>query len=387
MANNNSCPICFSGFTKELISLNNIPVFNNILHNSREQALKAHRGDFSLRFCEECGHLFNGTYQAELLKYSTNYENSLHFSPKFQDFAKQLANHLVENYNIRNKNILEVGCGKGDFLNMICEAGNNRGFGFDESYEPSGHELSFVTYFQEFYSKKHAHLPVDLLVCRHVLEHIESPHKFIAEINGITSNYNPVFYFEVPNGIYTLRDMGIWDLIYEHFSYFNPVSLATLFRNNGYYIQTVSELYNNQFLGIEFFKNKVSNKSSPGYLLEEINNLAQNFKKAYHEKIAYWNDNLEIFKKEGKTVVVWGGGSKGVTFLNVLPTQDLIFNIVDINPRKNGMFVSGSGQQFISPNDLVNKEPDIIILMNPIYKEEIKQTLKSLNLNPEILPA
>jgi hypothetical protein len=62
-------------------------------------------------------------------------------------------------------------------------------------------------------------------------------------------------------------------------------------------------------------------------------------------------------------------------FLNMVPTRDSIRYVVDINPRKQGMYVAGSGQQIVPPAFLQHYQPDLIIMMNPIYTEEIRQQL------------
>ena len=51
------------------------------------------------------------------------------------------------------------------------------------------------------------------------------------------------------------------------------------------------------------------------------------------------------------------------------------------------MFVAGAGQQIVPPTFLQANPPDIVILMNPNYQQEIGQTLHSLGLSPKILVA
>ena len=82
---------------------------------------------------------------------------------------------------------------------------------------------------------------------------------------------------------------------------------------------------------------------------------------------------------------MWGSGSKGVTFLNVLQTQNQIRHIVDINPRKQGKFIPGSGQQIIAPEALKANPPDVIIIVNAIYESEIQQQLQEMGLTPKFV--
>ena len=90
---------------------------------------------------------------------------------------------------------------------------------------------------------------------------------------------------------------------------------------------------------------------------------------------------------QGQRAVVWGAGSKGVTFMNALKAQDVIEYAIDINPRKKGMFVSGSGQEIVPPEFLQSYRPEFIIIMNPNYEKEIGGQLEALDVPSEILLA
>jgi hypothetical protein len=88
-----------------------------------------------------------------------------------------------------------------------------------------------------------------------------------------------------------------------------------------------------------------------------------------------------------RRTVVWGAGSKGVTFLNILPNSHQISYVVDINPRKHGMFVAGSGQKIVPPSFLVEYRPDVVVVMNAIYIDEIRRTMEDLGLSVEYVVA
>ena len=59
--------------------------------------------------------------------------------------------------------------------------------------------------------------------------------------------------------------------------------------------------------------------------------------------------------------------------------------VVDINPNRQNTYMAGTGQKIISPDFLREYQPDLVIVMNSIYYEEIKQTLSRLSLDPEII--
>jgi SAM-dependent methyltransferase len=384
------CPVCGSSAIHIFIDITDMPVLCNVLWSSREEARSAPRGRIKLGFCADCGHIYNYAFDPDLMHYSQEYENSLHFSPHFQEYANGLARRLVETYNIRNKSVIDVGCGKGDFLTLICELGQNAGYGFDRSYTPerATHlRTDRVTFVQDFYSDKYSQYKADLVCCRHVLEHIQTPVEFVRGIrHSIGDRPDTVVFFEVPNVLYTLRDMGIWDLIYEHCSYFSAPSLARVFSQLGFRIAGINELYHGQFLGIDTIMG--SNGLDEPQLESEVSSLRElvsAFSDRHRSKVEIWRGHLTRFSAGKQRVVVWGGGSKGVTFLNTFNAREQVPYMVDINPRKHGMFVAGTGQRIVPPEFLQEYKPDIVIIMNRVYDEEIRNTTNQLGLHPEFL--
>jgi SAM-dependent methyltransferase len=373
------------------VHIANVPIHCNLLWPTRAAALASPRGAITLAFCETCGHVFNRAFDPALMEYTQAYENSLHFSPRFQQYADALAVRLVERYNIRNKDVIDVGCGKGDFLAMVCEHGNNRGFGFDPSYVPENmapEKAARMSIVQDFYSSKYAGTKADLITCRHVLEHIRYPREFVKNVREtVGERMNTIVFFEMPNVMYTLKDLGIWDLIYEHCSYFSVPSLREVFRASGFTVKELHELYEGQFLGIDTVA-----APEPGAGLDPatpadvrvVDGFVRKFSDEYAAKVKHWKGRLQEWSSAKKKVAVWGGGSKGVTFLNVLQPGETVGCMVDINPRKQGMFVSGTGQAVVGPEYLRTYKPDVVIIMNPVYKDEISSTLTALGLSVTI---
>jgi hypothetical protein len=196
-----------------------------------------------------------------------------------------------------------------------------------------------------------------------------------------------VVFFEVPNVLYTLRDLGIWDLIYEHCSYFSPPSLSHLFRASGFDIRKEEELYEGQFLGIDALPSARPSATGRPDNLGEIHHLVDRFAAAYLDKVESWGDEFTRLRAAGAKVAVWGGGSKGVMFLNTLRPGDAVTCMVDINPRKQGMFVAGVGVPVVAPHALTKLCPDIVVVMNPIYRDEIRESLERLGIGARIVEA
>jgi hypothetical protein len=383
------CPVCAADDARVFFELPGIPVFANVLCDDRLTALTAPRGDMRLAFCDCCGHLFNAAFEPERMNYNARYENSLHYSPSFQHYADGLAERLVTRYDLRGKDIIEIGSGRGDFLRALCRLGCNRGAGFDPGY-PGDVTLDpgeAVTFETEPFSERHAQHPADLIVARHVLEHIAAPREFLAMIRRAVGRRSPALFFEVPNARFTLSELSVWDLIYEHVSYFTAESLAYLFAASGFAVQAVEPAFGGQYLALDACPAGDPATQPP---LPDTQSLAvdvQSFVSRFQAKLADWQGRLQAARAAGREVVVWGSGSKGVTFLNLLPDRDLVRAIVDINPRKHGKFVAGSGQEIIPPERLRDLRPQVVVVMNPIYAAEIRDMLSNLGLSAEILVA
>lgn len=385
-----SCYVCKSRYLEVFFEMLDVPVHCNLLWPNQQAARNCRRGHIKLAFCPSCGFITNVAFDPARLEY-TQYENSLHYSPRFQDYAQSLAARLQERYNLHNKDIIEIGCGQGDFLLLLCEIGNNRGVGFDPSYVAKIHHGQVkerVKFIQDFYSERYTDYQGDLICCRHTLEHIQNPKDLLNPLRrAIGAQINTAVFFEVPNALHTFRNLAIWDIFYEHCSYFTPASLGRTFSFFGFRVCELTEEFDGQFLSLEALPAEdvaFSTNEQLGevkQLASDVTSFAANFK----NKLESWRSELEQIKDKGQRAVMWGAGSKGITFLNVLNIQDQIKYVVDINPRKQGMYTAGTGQQIVPPEFLRDYQPDVVIVINPIYKSEIQQITTSLGLIPEFV--
>ena len=57
--------------------------------------------------------------------------------------------------------------------------------------------------------------------------------------------------------------------------------------------------------------------------------------------------------------------------------------IVDINPFRHGKWLAGIGKQVEAPESLVGYAPDLVVIMNPIYLDEIRGRLETMGISAE----
>jgi hypothetical protein len=190
----------------------------------------------------------------------------------------------------------------------------------------------------------------------------------------------------VPNVIRILENCAFEDIYYEHCSYFSPGSLARLFRKFGFDVIELQTAYDGQYILLEAKPaNHLRKNEHP--LSENIDTLTDwviGFERTYPSVLHHWETQLYRFKQKSKRVVIWGGGSKGVAFLNVVDVSAIIEYVVDINPFRQQTFMAGTGQRIVAPTFLKSYQPDVVIVMNAIYREEVRCELNRLGLKPVV---
>jgi SAM-dependent methyltransferase len=386
------CPSCGASGLELFYTLHNVPAYSCVLMESREEALQCPRGDMKLGFCHQCGFITNRSFDPMMQEFSSRYEETQGFSACFSGFAKSLAQRLIDKYNLRNKTILEIGCGKGEFLTLLCQLGNCKGIGIDPTYvagrnpnEAAG-KLEFIN---DFYSEKYAHLQADMICCRHTLEHIAPVGDFLRMLRRtIGDKTNTLVFFEVPDVHRILNEGAFWDIYYEHCSYFTAGSLARLFCASGFEIDDLYLDYDGQYIMITAYPmaDATMSKLPIENDMPSLTASLEKFKTQCAAKINFWQTTLSEDCTNGQKTVIWGSGSKGVAFLSTLKNGNYIEFGVDINPYKQSKFMPGTGQQIVAPQFLAQYQPGTIIVMNPIYCDEIQRDLDRLNVRAELLP-
>ena len=333
---------------------------------------------------------FNDVFNPSLLEYSTRYESTQIFSPTFVAYHQSLAQRLIEQYDIHGKQIIEIGCGQGEFLTLLCNLGNNDGVGFDPVYNDdiSQKADSRIKFIKDFYSENYSYLSVDFICCKMTLEHIAEVENFVKMIRrSIGNKLDTIIFFQVPDVTRILRELAFWDIYYEHCSYFSSISLSRLFRRCGFEIIMLEREYSDQYLVLTARPNmgQMGDKNHD----RDHDLLASDvayFQANYRSQIEKFQEDLLDEIISDQKVVIWGASSKGVAFLTALEASETIEFVVDINPNKHGTFMAGSGKKIVSPDFLREYMPDTVIVMNPIYSNEIKNLLTSINVSAKIKP-
>jgi SAM-dependent methyltransferase len=304
-------------------------------------------------------------------------------------FIDGVAERLVDRHELRNRTIIEIGCGRGEFLTLLCEKGANRGYGFDPSLQ-DGREFAAgdgrVKLIRDYYGAKYAEIPADFVCSLSVLEDIDRPGEFLANIRATIGTRESKAYFEVFNGRRALAAFSGWSINYEQCSYWGPKSLRTVVNRSGFAVVDEGPCYGNgEYLYVDVVASSIPEKLKPTDARAMPDEISR-FSAQYAAACQQWQDKLRQLTASGKKVAVWGTGAKGINFLNAMADEG-IESVIDINPKRQGKFIPGSGHLVGTPESLVEYRPDVIVVTNPLYSEEIRQQVADLGLACRFLPA
>jgi hypothetical protein len=384
------CPVCAGADTTELGHQPAVPTNNAILCDDAVTALAWPLGSFRLTLCRSCGFVFNADFDPRLVEYSGRIEETQAFSPHFVRYAESLALEWIDRYDIRRQTVLEVGCGKAEFLSLMCELGDNDGIGYDPAVHldrvdaATADRLVLVT---ELFGDDQIALDAEALVCRHTLEHIREVHDFLSMLHRWAAQRRepPIVLFEVPDVERVLDEVAFWDVFYEHCSYFTTDSLRFAFERAGFEVLDIRRVYDGQYLVLEARPGSGSESAVEAQNVPAVVARAERFVDRYRSMTAACRANLEQFVAAGKTVALWGGGAKAVSFLTSLDIGHLVAFAVDVNPNKQGKFLVGAGHSVVGPQQLRDCRSLQLIVMNPVYMAEITQVVEDLAIDAQIM--
>ena len=372
------CPSCGASASREpLYRQHRLPVQSCLMPASAEEAKAIARRDLELLQCPDCGLVYNRHFDPSTQIFNPGYEETQGFSPTFRRFARNLAEQLNQRWSLNGKTVIEVGCGKGEFLALLCKQAHCQGIGIDPAHDPERQPESGwdrVVYEQRYFDRGDIGLKADYLVCRHTLEHIGPVGDFLATVHEVcrAGGIREVF-FEIPAAARIFDEGAFWDIYYEHANYFDSAALEQAFARAGFETTGIEWLFDNQYLGIyaQAVPEPPDTAAPPRVFSGQ--RLA--------ETTRQWTKRID--QADGQ-VVIWGSGSKGVAFIHAVDPNGEVPAAIDINPYRQGRCMPGTGQPILAPEALKSLQPALVIIMNPIYREEISEMIDALGLAPEI---
>jgi SAM-dependent methyltransferase len=385
------CPACAQPAAEPFVEVEGLPVHVGVLWRTAADAVAAPRGPLRMVLCVRCGYVWNTAFDPGLLDYEQDYDNALHGSALFRRFEAATVEHLVERYQLRGRTVAEVGCGDGRFLGLLCAAGAARAVGFEPGYRPerrSPEASDQVEILAVPYSADHPDRGADLVAVRQVLEHMADPVGFLRTLRAGIGDRDTALYVDVPNGARITDDLAFWDLMYEHCGSYVTPALRQVAAAAGFAVTAVRPAHAGQFLVLEARPAGVGAPPDRAEVADEVAShvdRAARFGAAFERRVAQWREQLADHARHGATVVAWGAGGRAVNFFNTVGIGPEVAAVVDLNPAKQHTYLAGTGHEIVPPDRLTEDlRPDVVIVVNGVYADEVRTDLGARGLVPKI---
>ena len=379
-----ACPGCGSALLGAELFLARQPVILNYRFESETAAKSVTRRDIHLRECNDCGLIFNAILDYAAIPYDEHYDNRQNFSASFTALLEQTADTLAQRYLPRGGTVLEVGCGKGEFLKLFCARAQVNGIGFDTSCEASGTSSDGrVTFFQRYVTPADVQKKIDVVVCRHVVEHVPQIGEFFHLLHGIAvAGGNATVYVETPAFEWIVEHQAFWDVFYEHCNYFPTRTLRQLAERAGFTVLDHRLIFDGQYQALELRPGAAKAAAPP--LLDQRGPVLRAFADSLASSLSEVTQRLASHGS-ARGWAIWGAGAKGVSLAMALTAAPPAF-VIDSNPAKQGMFLPGTGIPVIAPTDPQVSTVAVILVANPNYLVEMRASLDQVGCSAQLLP-
>jgi hypothetical protein len=386
--------MCKSEDTIAVFKKSGQPRYSLERHFSRESALNAKRENVDFYFCLGCQFLFNKIFNHSLMNYLVDFECSRKFSDYFNNYLLSVCQDINEVFSVEGKTVVEIGCGDGHFLMKLRDLFKFEGWGFEPSLIQSKKELSYkdLKFIGGYYGRDYLNKRPDLLILRHILEHLGNLVGFFEEV-VMRQGVSPLaIYVEVPAMEWVVGNDQVVAFSNDHCNYFSKNSLELLFESFGYLRKRLSFSFKNEYL--QYFgansklnktiqcPNEDGNSRDNCAYRENLISQAVSFAKRIPDILERLRTYFFIAPQD---TVLWGAGGKGTLLLNTLDiTYEQFPFVVDSNPNRHNTYIPVTGQQVISPNHLKNIQPEYVLITNPSYYDEIALQLVQLGVKAKI---
>ncbi|RMG23314.1 MAG: methyltransferase domain-containing protein [Methanobacteriota archaeon] len=336
---------------REIFRAEKLPVLQNKVFPTLEDAISCPVGDVVLVQNMNSGLIYNAAFDPTLVSYDADYQNEQAHSQTFLRHLEDVA-AIIDNF-FSGKTLIEVGCGKGFFLNLLRKRGY-RVVGVDPAYEGEDPNIIAAPFDPAL------GVTADGLILRHVLEHVPYPVDFLKVLRDANGGKG-LIYIEVPCFDWICKNKAWYDIFYEHTNYFRLSDFRRIFSE----VIDAGHLFGGQYI---YIVADLSSLQDPRASSKDRLEMPSGFL----DSVIYYANVIR--ESSGRKNVVWGASSKGVIFSIYMQRCGASVDVaIDINPVKQGKFMPVSGVSILSPDKGLARmgRGDNIFVLNSNYYDEI----------------
>lgn len=385
------CIACRTELPKEaLFVLENAPASAQNIPDAKE--VGEDKGiTLNLRQCPECGLV---QFDCTPVDYYRDVIRAGGFSTTMTELRRRQYQHLIETYGLDGKKFIEVGCGRGEFINVLREF-PVQVFGMEHKEDliaiARDNGLCVWREFPETPDQKFmgdptvegSEGPYDAFLSFNFLEHQPYPDVMLSAIynNLVDGGMGLV---TVPALEYIVERGNYYELIRDHIAYYSFDALRNLLENNGFKVleeeminrDTISMIV--QKMSAEERADHAEKRSAEKSVAEETDeNIVASLVKGHEIVLNDINHLLDELAAEQKTIALWGASHQGFTLASTTPLCERVSYIIDSAPFKQGRFAPASHLPIVAPDHFLEHPVDVIMIVAPGYSDEIAGVIRT----------
>lgn len=353
----NNCRVCgHKFFDKPLLIYQNMPAAAQYLPDKK--TLKTDRGiNLEICQCTGCGLVQLNT---DPVPYYKDVIRAAAYSPEMRNFRLKQFGDFVKKYSLKGKKIIEIGCGRGEYLSLMQECKIDA-YGLENLKESVDYcRKNNLKVMKGFVEKKHTKLqyaPFNAFFILNFLEHIPTINE---TLKGIANNLSEegIGLVEVPNFDMILQKKLFSEFIADHLFYFTEDSLTKTLGQNGFEVIDKKVIWHDYIISAVIKKRKKL----------DISHFY-----SYQTKI---KKDIEKYIKGFKKIAVWGAGHQSLTIISLADLADRIQYVIDSAPFKQGKYTPATHIPILPPQTLNSYPVDAIIVIAGSYSDEVAKIIR-----------
>lgn len=280
------------------------------------------------------------------------------FSREMGEFRIDQLRHWIKKNHLENKKILEVGCGRGEYIDLLISAGATKVAGIEYA------QKSVVTAREKFpqiyqgYLDSDFQLPSDFkfdaFTIFSFLEHWTNPNQGLRMIHSVLSE-GAVGLVEVPNFELILNKGLYSEFTTDHIFYFDRKSFTFLLEKNGFEVISIESVWYDYILSAKVRKRPLLD-------VKNFLNIQEKIKSQLTAFISQYGD---------REVAIWGAGHQALAVIAMAGIANQVKYIVDSAPFKQGKFTPATHLLIVGPEHLNAHAPRAVIVMAAGYSNEV----------------
>ncbi len=366
-----NCRVCHQPlFDEPLLQYDNMPKSAQFLPDI--ESLSEDKGvDIAVCQCSGCGLI---QLNNEPVHYYKEVIRAAGLSNEMNKYRKQQFSEWIEQCNLENKKLIEIGCGAGEYLKLMQE-NNVDAYGVEYGMESIEFCRQAKLKVNQDYIETAKHNlvdgPFDAFYMLNFLEHIPQPNEVLQGIHNNLSD-GAIGLVEVPNFDMILRKNLFSEFISDHLFYFTKATLTSTLNRNGFDVLECNETWHDYSLSAVVKKRGKTDLSAFYEVQVKLANEIGNF-------ISQFSDN---------SVAIWGAGHQALAIMSLTSLEGKIKYVVDSAPFKQNRYTPATHIPIVSPNTLDLEPIEAILIIAGSYSMEVSQIMKknySRNIKTAIL--